>query len=184
MTWTLAARTLAAFLVWNLLAWPVSSAWSGVVAEIVEFLWNVVTPHGQSLKVTMSRTLGWRWSPADIGGSLAPGMLTWNVVLYMTAWSIVPGVSSSTRVRWVVVAAPVLALWHVADLLLTVESHLLTLTRPDSYDISAGAGLWFLGVKFAHNLSVLGLRQVIPLLLLAAQWLHWRRGENENTPII
>lgn len=58
------------------------------------------------------------------------------------------------------------------DLLLTVESHLLTLTRPDSYDISAGVDLWFLGVKFAHNLSVLGLRQVIPLLLLAAQWLH------------
>ena len=73
MTWTLAARTLAAFLVWNLLAWPVSSAWSGVVAEIVEFLWNVVTPHGQSLKVTMSRTLGWRWSPADIGGSRRRG---------------------------------------------------------------------------------------------------------------
>ena len=115
----------------------------------------------------MSRTLGWRWSPANMGGSLAPGMLTWNVVLYMTAWSVVPGVSSSTRVRWVVVAAPVLALWHVADLLLTVESHLLTLTRPDSYDISAGV--------------VLGLRQVMPLLLLAAQWLHWRRGGNENT---
>ena len=34
----LAARTLAAFLVWNLLAWPVLPAWSGVVAEIVEFL--------------------------------------------------------------------------------------------------------------------------------------------------
>ena len=46
MTWTLAAHTLAAFLVWNLLAWPVLPAWSGVVAEIVEFLWNVVTPHG------------------------------------------------------------------------------------------------------------------------------------------
>ncbi len=38
MTWTLAARTLAAFLVWNLLVWPVLPAWSGVVAEIVEFL--------------------------------------------------------------------------------------------------------------------------------------------------
>ncbi len=60
----------------------------------------------------------------------------------------------------------------MADLLLTVGSHLLTLTRPDSYDISAGVDLWFLGVMFAHNLSVLGLRQVIPLLLLAAQWLH------------
>ncbi len=90
----------------------------------------------------------------------------------MTAWLVVPGVSSSTRVRWVVVAAPVLALWHVADLLLTVGSHLLTLTRPDSYDIAAGVDLWVLGVKFADNLSVLGLRQVIPLLLLAAQWLH------------
>lgn len=26
------------------LAWPVLPAWSGVVAEIIEFLWNVVPP--------------------------------------------------------------------------------------------------------------------------------------------
>ena len=58
----------------------------------------------------MSSTLEWRWSPADMDGSLAPGMLTWNVVLYMTVWSVIPSVSSSTRVRWVVVAAPVLAI--------------------------------------------------------------------------
>jgi len=37
-------------------------------------------------------------------------------------------------------------------------------------------------VKFANNLNVLGLRQVVPLLLIAAQWLHWRRVRNEDAP--
>ncbi len=150
---------------------------------MTESLWNLVTPHGQTLEFTsVAPTLRWHWTPADVAGSLAPALLTWNTVLYLTVWSFVPSLPRSDRLRWLCVATPTLALWHVADLLLTVESRLLTLTRPEGYDLSAGFDLWFLWVKFANNLNVLGLRQVVPLLLIAAQWLHWRRVRNEDAP--
>ena len=184
MTRALAVRALVAFLVWNLLVWPVLPMWAGGVAVVTEFLWDLITPHGQSLSfVSLSPILRWRWVPLDIGATLAPALLTWNVVLYLTVWSVVPSVPRTARARWIAVAIPVLGVWHVGDLLLTIESHLLTLTRPGSYDLVGGLDLWFLWVKFANNLNVLGLRQAVPLMLLAAQWLRWRSDVAADRPI-
>lgn len=113
--------------------------------------------------------------PLNATGQLSARLLTYNVVLYPTALAVVSGVPRGVRLRWLAVGLSLLFTWHVADLLLTMESQLLTHTRPDSYDLSQRFDPWFLAVKFANNLSVLGLRQVVPLLLLGGQWLCWRR---------
>ena len=64
----------------------------------------------------------------------------------------------------------------------SVRLALLTLTRPQGYNLGAGLDLWFLWVKFANNLSVLGLRQVVPLLLIGSQWLLWQRTKENERP--
>ena len=64
----------------------------------------------------------------------------------------------------------------------SVRLALLTLTRPHGYNLGAGLDLWFLWVKFANNLSVLGLRQVVPLLLIGTQWLLWQRTKENERP--
>lgn len=58
----------------------------------------------------------------------------------------------------------------------------MTLTRPQGYDLGAGLDLCSLWVKFANNLSVLRLRQVVPLLLIGTQWLLWQRTKENERP--
>lgn len=174
MNWRLAGTMASAFVLWNLLLWPVLPDWADLVARVATALWNLVTPHGQTVAVTShASTLVLRWTPVGAGANHNTGLLTFNVVLYLTAWSAATGVPLRARLRWLIVAMPIIACWHVADLLLTVESLLLTRIQPQGYDLGT-LSLWFLTVKFANHLTVLGLRQVVPLLLLAAQWLHWR----------
>ena len=63
-------------------------------------------------------------------------------------------------------ARRVLWVFHLADLLLAVESKLLTRMRPEAYSFMEHFDLWFLTVKFSHSFSVMALKQVFPLVLL------------------
>ena len=172
----LAVRGVFAFCLANLVCWPVLPAYVQAVAPVAAGLWDLLAPHGQTLTVIeVTPRLRWLWEPLGEAGQLPARLLTYNVVLYITALAIVPDLSWRSRLHWLPIGLGLLFLWHVADLLLTAESQLLTHTRPDSYDLGRQFDPLFLGVKLANNLNALGLRQVVPLLLAGAQWLWWHR---------
>ena len=78
------------------------------------------------------------------------------------------------RILLLLTGFPLLFVFHVVDLLLVVESRLLTLLQPQHYAFWDQFDLWFVAVKFYHSFSVMALKQVLPLLLL---WLQWHKGQ-------
>lgn len=169
-----------AFAAFNLVCWPLLPYYGHGLVPAVAAVWNVVAPHDQTLVITETAPrLRWVWEPLGVAGQISFGLLTYNVVLYLTALAALPGIDRAQRLRWLLAGLFGLFLWHVIDLLLGIESQLLTATRPQSYDLGEGLDLWFLAVKFTNNLTALGLRQVVPFLLLGAQWLWWR---DESAP--
>lgn len=173
----LIARGLIAFCLGNLVCWPLLPVYVHAVTPVATGLWNLLAPHGQALTVLeVTPYLRWLWLPLGEVGQMPARLLTYNVTLYLAGLAIVPGLSWRPRLRWLASGLGLLFLWHIADLLVAVESQLLTHMRPGSYDLGRQLDPLFLTVKFANNLNALGLRQVVPLLLVGAQWLWWRRN--------
>ncbi len=114
------------------------------------------------------------WTAADgAHGKVGLRLASYNFALYLTAIFAISEVKASTRLRWLRSGLPLLFLWQIGDVLLTVESQWLTVMRPQAYDIGSSLDLWFLGVKFANNFNVLAGRQLIPFAIIGAQWWHW-----------
>lgn len=172
----LALRSLLAFAGWNLIVWPLLPLYARAVTPAAASLWNAVTPHGQSLAFgELFPRLLWRCEPLGVAGELSFPLLTYNLALYLTAVSVAPRVPRATRLLWLAPGLAALFLWHLGDLLLSAETRLLAALRPHGDGPGPTLDPLLLAVEVARDVTVLGLRQAVPCLLVGLQWLWWLR---------
>lgn len=164
----LAGRWLAAFALANLLCWPLLPGYAALLAPWVGSIWNVLAAADNALHWQTLEPLRWTWE-SGLAGQQSGRMWTWNLTLLLTGLAAVDGLTWRQRLIGLPAGIGALAIWHVFDLLLSMESQWLTLHQPEGYNL-ASPSLWFLLIKFLNNLTVLGLRQLVPLLLVAAAW--------------
>ena len=171
-SWRFLWRLLGWFLLLCLLSQAALGIYVGVVAAAAETCLNLLGPHGAEIAFgQVSPRVAWTAtsSAATVAGGLSPHLLTYNGLLYLALVLALPGWTPVGRGRLVLTGVPILFLFHVGDLMLAVESQLLTSTQPQHYVFWRALDLWFVWVKFSHSFSVLALKQVLPALLLYLQ---------------
>ncbi|MFC1526324.1 hypothetical protein ACFL6X_05895 [Candidatus Latescibacterota bacterium] len=158
----------AAFAIWSGVAIPVLPLYAQVVVPAASAILRLIEPHGVVLSFTESfPSVTWELDGAPESLRRVPfRLLAYNLVLYLSVVTAWPRLGAGRRLLVAVTGLPILYLFHVLDLMLAVESRLLTVLRPESYDLSERIDLWFLGVKYYHSFSVLALKQVLPVLLV------------------
>ena len=171
-SWRFLWRLLGWFLLLCLLSQPALGTYGFGVATAAETCINLVGRHG--VEVTFREVMpriSWAATvpAATVAGSLSPHLLTYNGLLYLALVLALPGWTLPARGRLAFTGIPILFLFHVADLMLAVESQLLTATQPQHYAFWHEFDPWFVLVKFSHSFSVLALKQVLPALLLYIQ---------------
>jgi hypothetical protein len=110
-------------------------------------------------------------------------LLSYNLILYLALLSAVPRLRLKHQAVLLLTGLPLFFAFHVADLLLTVESRLLTHLRPEGYTFWRHFNPWFLFVKFYASFSVMALKQVFPVCVLFVQgWGMKRLAERISRP--
>ena len=191
-SWRFIGRLLAWFLLLCLVSQVGLATYVSCIAGVAKaVLDQTASARGAVGFQQMAPRISWaaRTSAGTLEGSLSAHLLTYNGLLYLALVLAFPGWSLAARGRVVATGIPVVFLFHVADLLLAVESQLLTSTQPQSYTFWREFSLWFVLVKFSHSFSVLALKQVLPALLfyfqcrVLARWfseyrnpMPWSRG--------
>ena len=179
----LVVRLTVSFAVWNLLAVYLLPVYSHLVEPVAQVILEVLRPHDTQFTFLASYpTLEWeitRLSQSLGKEQTSFRLLTYNLVLYLTVLTALRGQALKDVGVLLATGLPVLYVFHLADLLLAIESKLLTQIRPDAYSFWVDFDLWFLVVKFCHSFSVMALKQVFPLLILWCQlWLLRRYFSN------
>jgi hypothetical protein len=172
--WRGLTRLLVAFAVWSVVASYVFPGYSRLVLPTTTAALDVVRPHGLDLVLANEYpSLRWSFTSPDIGpqeGALSFTLLAYNTVLYMCLATAFPGLTWRGRLAFVASAAPMVFLFHVIDLGLTVESRVLSVLQVEHYDFLHDFGLWFSLVKGYNFLSVMALKQVVFVGLFYLQW--------------
>ena len=170
----LVVRLILAFVLWNLLALYLLPAYSFLLVPVAEGILDTIQPHDTQLAF-LARYPTVEWEVTRFSQTLGKEqtsfrLIAYNLVLYLTALSALRGQPVTVLGILLATGLPVLYIFHLADLLLVVESKLLTQIRPDAYSFWKHFDPWFVVVKFSHSFSVISLKQVFPLLLL---WLQY-----------
>ena len=179
--WPLLARLLAAFAVANLLALPLLPPYAQLTAAAAEWAWNLVRPHSTGLEITQTfPQVAWQWTGAlEEVSDVSFRLIAYNGILYATLLAAI-GLGGQQRLLGGATGFAFLFVFHIADLMLAIESRLLTQLRPESYSFWEDFDLWFVLVKFGHSYSVLVLKQVLPGAILWLQWAFLRRAFGED----
>ena len=157
---------------WNLISLPLLPLYGKLVIPAAQALLNLVEPHGATFSFAEAfPTIAWQVTHQSqtFDHALSFRLLAYNLILYLTALTILPRASVRQRVGLAISGLPYLFLFHVFDLMMWAESRLLSEIAAQHYDWKQ-FDLWFAFVKFYNHLSVLSLKQVAPLLLLGLQW--------------
>ena len=176
-------RLTLSFAFWNLLALYLLPVYSHLIVPVAQVTLDAFRPHDTQFTFLASYpTLEWeitRLSQSLGKEQTSFRLLTYNLVLYLTALTTLRGQTLKDVGVLLATGLPVLYVFHLADLLLAIESKLLTQIRPDAYSFWVDFDLWFLVVKFFHSFSVMALKQIFPLLILWCQlWLLRRYFSN------
>jgi hypothetical protein len=179
--WGLLVRLLLAFALWSWVALYALPLYARVVVPIASRTLHWLRPHGLEVELVEEHpyvALRFRGdSQGEVTGRISFSLLAYNAVLYLAVVSAVPGPSLRWRLRFVAMAAPAALLFHVGDLVLAVESQVLSVVQEQHYDLWRDFGFWFSAVKFYNFLSVMAVKQVVPVGLYYVQWrfLPWRQ---------
>ena len=170
--WRLSVPLIIAFVIWNLISLPLLPFYGELVVPAAQGLLNLIGPHGARFAFSdVFPAVTWQVTHQSLSfdHALSFRLLAYNLILYLTALSVVPRVSMRQRLGLSLSGLPYLFFFHVFDLMMWAESRLLTEIASQHYDL-AQFDLWFAFVKFYNHFSVLSLKQVAPLLLLGLQW--------------
>ena len=170
----LVVRLILSFGLWNAVALYLLPAYSQLLVPVAQWSLDVLHPHDAQFSfLGHYPTVEWevtRFSQALGTEQTSFRLLTYNLVLYLTALTALRAQPLKRMGVLLATGLPVLWVFHLADLLLAVESKLLTRIRPEAYSFLEHFDPWFVVVKFSHSFSVMALKQVFPLLLL---WLQY-----------
>ena len=170
--WRLSVPLIVAFVAWNLVSLPLLPLYGELVIPAAQALLNLLQPHGATFSFAdVFPTITWQSTHQrqTFDHALSFRLLAYNLILYLTALTIVPRASVRQKVGLALSGLPYLFLFHVFDLTMWAESRLLSEIAAQHYDWNQ-FNLWFAFVKFYNHFSVLSLKQVAPLLLLGLQW--------------
>ena len=162
-----------AFVVWVLLLDPILPIYARVVVPVAQWVLQGLEPHGATISFGKSfPKVEWQVGlPTQrVDESISFRLLTFNLALYLGLVSALAGLRWK---QWAVLLAtglPVLFGFHVVDLLVAVESKLLSLVQPQNFIFWRDFDLWFLAVKFYHSFSAMALRQILPFGVAFLQW--------------
>ncbi len=174
----LAPRLLIAFLCWSVVGWSLFPAYQAVLAPATGWLLDWLRPHEVAMQFESNFPwLRWSFSSDEFGrheGRLSFLLLVYNTVLYLTVLSAIR-LSKRRRVWLGLSAVPFIFAFHLFDLALTVESRILSVVQRQHYDFLVDFGFWFSLVKVYNFMSIMALKQVVLLGLLAAQYHAARR---------
>jgi len=179
VTWRFGLGLLLVFGVWNLLAGPLLPAYARSVTPVAQGTVRWLRPHNADVVFTNAY-------PDVIWQALLPSqegvtervsfrLLSYNLILYLALLSAVPRLRLKHRAVLLLTGLPIFLAFHVADLLTTVESRLLTRIQPEGYTFWRHFDPWFLFVKFYASFSVMALKQVFPVFVLFVQWLGMKK---------
>ena len=172
--WRFGLRLALAFVLWNLLAVPVLPAYARLVVPVVQWVLQALQPHDAQIVFTeVYPRVVWQVDRLSQvrDESASFRLLAYNLVLYLSLLTAVSRVRLQDRAALLLSGLPVFFAFHGVDLLLAVESRLLTWLQPRHYAFWEEFNLWFVTVKFYQSFSALALKQMFPLLLL---WLQWQ----------
>ncbi len=173
--WPTLVRLLVAFAVWSWVVAQALPAYARVVVPAASALLELVRPHGVGVELLREGGyVAFRFAVpgrGGVSGQFSFALLTYNAVLYLTVLSAVPGPPLRWRLRFLAMAAPAAFLLHVADLMMAVESQVLSAVQEEHFDFLHDFGLWFSTVKVYNFLSIMAVRQVV---LLGVYYLQWR----------
>lgn len=168
------AKLLAAFALWSVIGWYVLPGYARVVIPVTSQLLEWIRPHGVDVSLAEAYPyLHWAFTgdgEVPETGRLPFTLLAYNAVLYLALVTAFPGLSVKGRLLLAVSGVPVVLVFHVADLAMTVESRILSVLQKEHYDFLHNFGLWFSVVKFYNFLSMMALKQVVFVGLFYVQW--------------
>ena len=170
--WRLSVLLILAFVIWNLISLPLLPLYGELVVPAAQGLLNLIGPHGARFAFSdVFPTIAWQSTHQSqiFEHALSFRLLAYNLILYLTALTILPRASVRQKVGLAISGLPYLFLFHVFDLTMWAESRLLSEIAAQHYDWKQ-FDLWFAFVKFYNHFSILSLKQVAPLLLLGLQW--------------
>lgn len=165
---------LAAFVGWGVVLSFVVEPYAAAVGASCQWLLEQGSPHGFSVDLTASfPRFGWSASGPDgihFRDSVSTWLVCYNGALYLSLLTVCTVRWPRRTLAFAATGLPILFLFHVGDLLLAVESRMQTRLFPEYYAFWLSFDLRFIVVKFLHHFSMLALKQILPILLLLAQF--------------
>ncbi|OGG43509.1 MAG: hypothetical protein A3F84_29560 [Candidatus Handelsmanbacteria bacterium RIFCSPLOWO2_12_FULL_64_10] len=185
--WGFGLRLILAFIVWSLIAGPLLPFYARAVTPVAQGIVRWLRPHDASIVFTDAYPeVIWQTllpSQEGVTERISFRFLSYNLILYLALLSAIPRLLLKHRVVLLLTGLPLFLTFHVVDLLLTVESRLLTHLQPQSYTFWRHFNPWFLAVKFYASFSVMALKQVFPVFVLFVQWLGMKKlAERTSRP--
>jgi len=149
------------------------------VAPVAQGIVRWLRPHDASIVFTDAYPdVKWQVHlPSQDGATDAVSflLLSYNLILYLALLTAVPRLSPKARIVLLLTGLPLFFAFHVVDLLMTVESRLLTRLQPEGNTFWRHFNPWFLFVKFYASFSVMVLKQAFPVFVLFVQWLGMKK---------
>jgi hypothetical protein len=99
-------------------------------------------------------------------------VLTYNAVLYLALVSAWNALTLWERSRLAALGLPCLFVFHVFDLAMAAHSRVLSVACSEQYDVRRHFSAWFILVKTYAFLSLMALKQALPVALLYIQLNH------------
>ena len=162
-----------AFVVWVLLLEPILPVYARVVVPVAQGVLQGLEPHGATISFIESFPkvewqVGLPTQRAD--ESISFRLLTFNLALYLALVTALAGLRWKQWGLLLATGLPVLFGFHVVDLLVVVESRLLSLLQPQNFIFWRDFDLWFVALKFYSSFSAMALRQIFPFAVVFLQW--------------
>ena len=172
--WRFLLVLVPAFVAWTLLIGPLLPIYARAVVLVAQQILRELRPHGAQITFTRSYPdVKWQISHPTQGtsdGSVSFRLLSYNLALYLALLTAIPRVRPAYRIILLLTGLPLFLAFHMGDLLLTVESKMLTGLQPQHYAFWRSFNLWFIAVKFYQSFSVMALKQTFPFLVALLQW--------------
>jgi hypothetical protein len=177
--WRWSLGLLIGFIVWNIAAVYALPIYAQAVVPTAQWVLDNLRLHNTHITFTdVYPYIEWQvngLSQENHSEQTSFRLLSYNLVLYLTVLTAIPRLLFNHRIVLLLSGLPLIFVFHILDLILVVESKLLTLLGLQHYDYFSLFNLWFVIVKFSHNISVLALKQIAPVLLLLCQWYGLKR---------
>jgi hypothetical protein len=183
--WFFPLALLLVFVTLSVSSGPMLTIYAQVVTPVAQLVLEQIQPHQiQVVFTTDYPEVKWQVhypSLPSTNESVSFPLMSYNLLLYLALLSSAPQLRITGRIWLLICGVPIFFVFHIIDLLLVVESKVLTHTQPDSYVFWQHFDLWFIMVKFCHSFSVMAVKQLFPFLVFFLLWQRFKIFDGQKT---